>query len=180
MEIIDTKLGDVKIIKPKVFGDDRGYFFESYNLNDFRAKNLNYTFVQDNQSFSTYGTLRGLHYQVGEFAQTKLVRVIQGRILDVAVDIRKDSKTFGQHIAVELNGENNLQLLVPRGFAHGFSVLSETALVQYKCDNTYSKENEGGIIYNDPSLAIDWQIPADKIILSEKDMQNPILSEARL
>tara|TARA_B100001248_G_scaffold260684_1_gene249614 strand:+ start:17908 stop:18453 length:546 start_codon:yes stop_codon:yes gene_type:complete len=180
IEIIDTEISEVKIISPKVFGDSRGYFFESYNKKDFETAGLHHDFIQDNQSFSHYGTLRGLHYQKGEFAQAKLVRVVVGKILDVAVDIRKNSPSFGQHVAVELSEDNKLQLLLPRGFAHGFSVLSETAIVQYKCDNVYNKESEGGILYNDPKLAIQWQIPEDKIILSDKDKANPPLSEAKL
>lgn len=177
MQVIETAIQDVYIIKPRVFADQRGYFFESYNQNAFKKVGLNYTFIQDNQSKSCYGTVRGLHFQKGAYAQAKLVRVIDGTVLDVAVDLRKNSPTFGQHVAVELSADNNLQLLIPRGFAHGFSVLSETAIFAYKCDNVYNKESEGGLLYCDDALGIDWRIPHDVALLSEKDNVNPTLAE---
>ncbi len=174
MNVIETKLKGCFIIEPKVFKDDRGYFFESFNQQNFESlTGQSGHFVQDNQSASTYGVVRGLHFQKGEYAQAKLVRVIEGAVLDVAVDIREDSETYGQWVSVELTSENNRQLYVPRGFAHGFSVLSEYAVFAYKCDNFYNKASEGGIIYNDPTLNIDWQIPADKVQLSEKDIVLP-------
>lgn len=171
-----TKLKGCFIIEPRVFQDDRGYFFESFNQQAFNkliGKSVN--FVQDNESFSSIGVIRGLHFQEGEFAQAKLVRVIKGSVLDVAVDIRKDSPTFGQHIAVELTEDNKRQLFVPRGFAHGFSVLSETAIFSYKCDNYYNKGSEAGIIYNDPSLNIDWRTTKQEAQLSDKDINLPTL-----
>jgi dTDP-4-dehydrorhamnose 3,5-epimerase len=171
MEIQETGLKDCLIIKPKVFEDSRGYFFESFNARTFKEKTgQSGEFVQDNQSFSSYGVIRGLHAQTGEFAQAKLVRVLRGEVLDVAVDVRPNSPTYGKHISVKLSAENRLQLYVPRGFLHGFSVLSETAEFFYKCDNFYHKESELGIIYNDPTLAIDWLIPTDKQAVSEKDL----------
>jgi dTDP-4-dehydrorhamnose 3,5-epimerase len=174
MNVIETKLKGCFIIEPKVFKDDRGYFFESFNQQNFESlTGQSGHFVQDNQSASTYGVIRGLHFQKGEYAQAKLVRVIEGAVLDVAVDIREDSETYGQWVSVELTSENNRQLYVPRGFAHGFSVLSEHAVFAYKCDNFYNKASEGGIIYNDPTLNIDWQIPSDKVQLSEKDIVLP-------
>lgn len=173
MKIETTPINDLLIIHPTVFADSRGYFFESYNRDAFEKLGLHYDFVQDNQSFSTYGTIRGLHFQKGEHAQAKLVRVLQGRVLDVAVDLRPGSPTFGQWKAVELTEENKAMFMVPRGFAHGFSVLSETAVFAYKCDNTYCKASEGGILFNDPDLAIDWQIPAGQEILSDKDLVHP-------
>lgn len=172
----ETKLKGCFIIDPRVFQDDRGYFFESYNrqtFNNLIGKPVN--FVQDNESFSSRGVIRGLHFQEGEFAQAKLVRVIKGSVLDVAVDIRKDSPTFGQHIAVELTEDNKRQLFVPRGFAHGFSVLSDKAIFSYKCDNFYNKNAEAGIIYNDQSLNIDWKIKPEEAQLSEKDIILPTL-----
>ncbi len=172
-----TKLEGVYILTPRVFTDTRGYFFESYNQKEFEQNGLHYNFVQDNQSFSSYGTIRGLHFQKGEHAQTKLVRVIAGEVLDVAVDIRRDSPTFGQHVAVRLSGENQQQLLIPRGFAHGFSVLSETAVFVYKCDNFYCKEAEGGLCVNDPSLGIDWQIDMDKANVLPRDLNHPLLKD---
>lgn len=181
MEFKPTKLEGCFVIEPKVFKDERGYFFESYNLNTFN--NLNgdeVKFVQDNESYSTKGVLRGLHYQRGEHAQAKLVRVIKGKVLDVAVDVRKGSKTFGEYVAVELSEENKKQLFVPRGFAHGFIVLSETAIFSYKCDNFYNKESEGGIIYSDSQLNIDWKLPENEFIISEKDMVLPKLEHAEL
>ncbi len=171
MEVEQTGLKDCVIIKPRVFDDPRGYFFESFNRNTFEEKlGLSGNFVQDNQSFSSYGVIRGLHAQSGEFAQAKLVRVLKGEVLDVAVDIRPDSPTYGQHISVLLSAENRLQLYVPRGFLHGFSVLSETAEFFYKCDNFYNKASEVGVIYNDQDLNIDWLIPAGKEAISDKDL----------
>lgn len=178
MEIISTPLQDLYILKPTVFEDNRGFFFESFNIQKLIDAGLNYDFVQDNHSKSTYGVLRGLHYQQNPYAQAKLVRVLQGKVLDVVVDIRRNSPTFQQSYSVELSAENKLQLLIPRGFAHGFVVLSETCEFFYKCDNYYNKASEGGIAYDDPTLNIDWQIPAQDIILSEKDMQNPTLENA--
>ncbi|WP_231458823.1 MULTISPECIES: dTDP-4-dehydrorhamnose 3,5-epimerase [unclassified Pedobacter] len=171
MEIQETGLKDCFIIKPRVIEDSRGYFFEGFNKNTFEEKTgMNGQFVQDNQSFSTYGVIRGLHAQAGEFAQAKLVRVLKGEVLDVAVDIRPGSPTFGKHISVKLSAENRLQLYVPRGFLHGFSVLSETAEFFYKCDNFYEKSAEIGIMYNDQDLGIDWMIPEDKASISDKDL----------
>ncbi len=178
MNVIKTAIDGVVIIEPRIFSDDRGYFFESWNQKDFNEQVRPVNFVQDNQSKSSYGVLRGLHFQKGEHSQSKLVRVVCGSVLDVAVDIRKGSPTFGQHVAVELTEENQRQFFIPRGFAHGFSVLSETAIFQYKCDNLYCKESEGAIAWNDPSLAIDWRIPAAKVILSEKDSHHPLLQDS--
>lgn len=175
MAIIKTEFPGLIIFEPTVLKDSRGYFFESYSERVFNTEGITARFVQDNQSKSSYGVLRGLHYQLNPYAQTKLVRVLSGKILDVAVDIRKGSPTYGKAFSIELSAENNKQLLIPKGFAHGFSVLSETAEVMYKCDEFYNKESEGGILYNDPSLNIDWQIPADKAIVSEKDLQQPLL-----
>ena len=177
MNFIETALEGVFIIEPRVFTDARGYFFESYNKAAFEAFGLRYDFVQDNQSKSSYGTVRGLHFQKGEHAQAKLVRVLEGRVLDVAVDIRRASPTYGQYVAVELSAENNRQLLIPRGFAHGFSVLSDTAVFAYKCDNLYCRESEGGIRFDDPTLAIDWRIDMDKALTSDKDKQHPYFTE---
>lgn len=173
MEVIKTKIEGVYIIKPRVIKDARGYFFEAYNKEAFVEAGIDYDFVQDNQSFSGYGVIRGLHFQKGEYAQAKLVRVLQGKVLDVAVDIRPGSPTFGEHVAVELSEENCLQLLIPRGMAHGFSVLSETALFFYKCDNYYNKESEGSLLFNDTDLAIDWQIDTEDAEVSEKDLNAP-------
>ena len=171
MNITETKLKGCFIIEPTVFKDERGYFYETFNKEKFsEITGQTVNFVQDNESYSSKGVLRGLHYQVGEFAQAKLVRVAQGSILDVAVDLRKDSPTFGQHTSVEISSENKKQLFVPRGFAHGFVVLSETALFLYKCDNFYNKESERGIIYNDKTLNIDWKIPEKQLIISSKDI----------
>lgn len=179
MEIKETHLKGCFTLQPWVFTDDRGYFFESYNQKAFtELTGYSAEFVQDNQSLSTYGTVRGLHFQSGAHAQAKLVRVIEGSVYDVAVDLRKDSSTYGKWFGAELSGENNLQLFIPRGFAHGFSVISETALFSYKCDNFYHKASEGGIRYDDPTLAIDWQIPKDKMILSEKDLLLPYFKGA--
>ncbi len=174
MPFIKTDIPDLLVFDPKVFEDSRGYFFESYNEQTFIAEGINIKFVQDNQAKSSYGVLRGLHYQLNPFAQTKLVRVLQGKILDVAVDIRKGSPTYGSVFTIELSAENKKQLLVPQGFAHGYSVLSETAEVMYKCDSFYNKQSEGGILYNDTELNIDWQIPLDKAIVSEKDIHLPL------
>lgn len=178
MEFIKTEIEDVVIIEPRVFCDERGYFFESYSQREFDANVRPVTFVQDNESKSSYGVLRGLHFQKGEHAQSKLVRVVKGAVLDVAVDIRKGSPTFGKYVAVELSAENHRQLFVPRGFAHGFSVLTPEVVFQYKCDNFYCRESEGSIAWNDPTLNIDWRIPSDKIILSEKDKLNKPLAQS--
>jgi len=181
MKATETKLEGCFVLEPTIFEDKRGYFFESFNQEKFNSLiNKEVTFVQDNESFSSKGVLRGLHYQTGAHAQAKLVRVIKGKVLDVAVDVRKDSKTFGQHVAVELSEDNKKQLFVPRGFAHGFIVLSDTAIFSYKCDNLYNKASEGGIIYNDPKLAIDWQLPENELLVSEKDVILPHLEHARL
>ena len=178
MEVIKTDIEGVVIIEPRIFRDDRGYFYESFSQREFEEKVCRTTFVQDNQSKSSYGVLRGLHFQKPPYCQNKLVRCIKGAVLDVAVDLRKGSPTFGKHVAVELTEENHRQLFVPRGFAHGFAVLSEEAVFQYKCDNFYNKESEGAIAWNDPELAIDWRIPADKALLSEKDKLNKGIKEA--
>ncbi len=180
MNVIQTAIEGVVILEPKIFGDERGYFFESFNEREFSEKVHRTIFVQDNESKSKYGVLRGLHYQLPPYAQSKLVRVIRGTVIDVAVDIRRGSPTFGQHVAVELTGENHRQFFIPRGFAHGFVVLSEEALFQYKCDNLYAPDHEGAIAYNDPALGIDWRIPAEDILLSEKDRHHPLLAEAKL
>src|ERR1700761_2992447 len=179
MPFLTTDIPGLLIFEPVVYTDNRGHFFESYNEQTFRQEGIDNRFVQDNQSFSTYGVIRGLHYQLDPHAQTKLVRVLQGRILDVAVDIRQSSKTFGKSFAVELSSGNKRQLLIPRGFAHGFSVLSDTAEVSYKCDGLYNKESEGGIRYDDPRLDIDWQIPAAKAIVSAKDLALPLFADCR-
>lgn len=178
MELIKTAIEGVVIIEPRIFKDDRGYFYESWNQREFNEKVRPVNFVQDNQSKSTYGVLRGLHFQCGAHAQSKLVRVVEGAVLDVAVDIRRGSPTFGQHVAVELTADNHRQFFIPRGFAHGFSVLSDTATFQYKCDNFYCKESEGAIAWDDPDLGIDWRIPADRVILSEKDAHHPRLKDS--
>ncbi len=174
-----TDIPGLIIFEPKVWKDSRGYFFESYNENVFYENGITSAFVQDNQSFSTYGVVRGLHYQLPPHAQAKLVRVIAGSILDVAVDIRKGSPTFGQSYSLELSAENKLQLFIPRGFAHGFSVLSETAEVMYKCDTFYNKESDAGISLNDPALNIDWKIPPASRIISDKDKDLPSLADCR-
>jgi len=177
MQATETHLKGCFILQPNVINDGRGYFFESYNQQKFEAATgHNTTFIQDNQAYSVYGVLRGLHFQTGKFAQAKLVRVLQGKVLDVAVDIRQGSETFGQHVAVELSDDNKTQLFVPRGFAHGYIVLSETAVFSYKVDNVYSKASEGGIIWNDQDLGIDWLLPASDITLSDKDKILPQLS----
>ena len=179
MPFIKTEIADLLVFEPKVFEDSRGYFFEAYNEQIFIQEGLQIKFVQDNQSKSSYGVVRGLHYQLPPYAQTKLVRVLEGKILDVAVDIRQGSPTFGQSFTIELSAENKRQLFVPTGFAHGFSVLSQSAVVLYKCDQFYHKESEGGILYNDPSLKIDWQVPAEKVLISDKDKVLPPLAECK-
>lgn len=178
MKVIKTEIDGVVILEPKIFGDERGYFYESFSANEFAEKvNPHVVFVQDNQSYSSYGVLRGLHFQKPPYAQSKLVRVIRGQVIDVAVDIRKGSPTYGKYVAVELTGENHHQFFVPRGFAHGFVVLSETALFQYKCDNFYAPQSEGAIIWNDPTINIDWQISEVNILLSAKDKLNQKLQD---
>ena len=178
MNVIKTDLDGVVIIEPRIFNDDRGYFFESFSERDFFANVREVHFVQDNESKSSYGVLRGLHFQKPPFAQSKLVRVIKGAVLDVAVDIRVGSPTFGKYVAVELSADNHRQFFIPRGFAHGFSVLSDEVIFQYKCDNFYAPQSEGAIAWNDPSLNIDWRIPADDVVLSEKDKKHPLLKDA--
>ena len=178
MEVIKTEIEGVVIIEPRIFNDERGYFYESFSQREFEEKVCRTTFVQDNQSKSSYGVLRGLHFQKPPYSQSKLVRCIKGAVLDVAVDIRKGSPTFGKHVAVELSEENHRQLFIPRGFAHGFAVLTPEAVFQYKCDNFYNKESEGAIAWNDPQLAIDWRIPADEVLLSEKDRQTRNMADA--
>ena len=175
INVIKTDIEGVVIIEPKVFGDERGYFMETWSQRDFDSQVRPIKFVQDNESKSCYGVLRGLHFQKGEDAQSKLVRVIKGRVLDVAVDIRKGSPTFGKYVSVELTGENHRQIFIPRGFAHGFVVLSDEAVFQYKCDNLYAPQSEGAIAWNDPTLGIDWKVPVADIILSEKDKHHPLL-----
>ncbi len=177
MNIIQTSIPGVVIIEPRLFKDDRGYFFESFSERDFNTQVREVKFVQDNESMSSYGVMRGLHFQRPPFTQSKLVRCVKGAVLDVAVDIRKGSPTYGQHVAVELTEENHRQFFVPRGFAHGFAVLSETAIFQYKCDNFYHPEADGGISILDDSLGIDWHIPTDHAILSEKDTKHPLLKD---
>jgi len=177
----ETKLKGCFIIEPKVFGDERGYFFESYKQDAFEnAVGYKVNFIQDNQSLSSFGVLRGLHFQNGEYAQAKLVRVLKGKVLDVAVDIRPESQTFGQHVAIELSEENKKQLFVPRGFAHGFVVLSDYAEFYYKVDNIYSPQSEGGILFSDKNLGIDWKVPMGSILLSDKDKVLPTLNELKL
>ena len=180
MTVTETQLQGCFIIEPKVFEDQRGYFCETFNqkrFNELLGTNIN--FVQDNESASTKGVLRGLHYQTGTFAQAKLVRVIKGRVLDVVVDIREDSETFGTSFSIQLSGSNKKQLFVPRGFAHGFIVLSDLAIFSYKCDNYYNKASEGGIIYNDKTLNIDWQLSEDQFVISEKDLELPTFENSR-
>ncbi|MFY7899596.1 MAG: dTDP-4-dehydrorhamnose 3,5-epimerase [Chitinophagaceae bacterium] len=180
MKVEATKLKDCFIIHDTIFADDRGYFFESFNQQKFHAlTGISTHFVQDNQSKSTRGVLRGLHFQQGEHAQAKLVRVLEGKVLDVAVDIRKESPTFGEYVAVELTADNHVQLFVPRGFAHGFVVLSDVATFFYKCDNFYNKASEGGLIYNDSTINIDWRINSSEVLLSEKDAALPTLVESK-
>ena len=179
MTIIPTPLEGCFVISPRIFNDDRGYFFESYNTKSFNeAAGDEIAFVQDNQSFSTKGVLRGLHLQKGEYAQSKLVRVTLGEVLDVTVDVRKNSKTFGHFFSVLLSDINHQQLFIPRGFAHGFVVLSDTAIFQYKCDNYYNKASEGGLHYADPALGIDWSLPAQELLVSDKDKELPFLKDA--
>ena len=178
MEVIKTEIEGVVIIEPRIFHDDRGYFYESFSQREFEEKVCKTVFVQDNQSKSSYGVLRGLHFQKAPYSQSKLVRCIKGAVLDVAVDIRKGSPTFGKYVAVELTEDNHRQFFVPRGFAHGFAVLSDEAVFQYKCDNFYNKDSEGAVAWNDPELAIDWKIDMDKVILSEKDKNSKPLAQA--
>lgn len=178
MKVLKTAIEGLLIIEPTVFSDSRGYFFESYNKQRFKDETgLDIDFVQDNESMSSYGVMRGLHFQRPPFTQSKLVRCVRGKVLDVAVDIRKGSPTYGQHVAVELTEDNHRQFFVPRGFAHGFAVLSETAIFQYKCDNFYAPQTDGGISIQDDTLGIDWQIPMDKAILSDKDLKHPNLAD---
>ena len=179
MNVIRTEIEGVVIIEPTLFGDSRGYFFESWSQREFDAKVRPVRFVQDNESRSHYGVVRGLHFQRGADVQSKLVRVVEGRVLDVAVDIRRGSPTFGRYVAVELSAENKRQLFIPRGFAHGFSVLSSTATFQYKCDNAYAPQSEGSVIWNDPAIGIDWRLPASDVVLSEKDRRHPTLADAK-
>ena len=177
MEVKKTDIEGVVILEPRLFEDERGYFFEAFSEREFTEKVRECHFVQENEAYSTYGVVRGLHFQRPPHAQSKLVRVVKGRVLDVVVDIRKGSPTFGKHIAVELSAENHRQLFIPRGFAHGYSVLSEEALLEYKCDNYYAPASEGAILWNDPALGIDWQLPTESVILSDKDLKNPALAE---
>lgn len=178
MEVIKTDIEGVVIVEPRIFKDDRGYFYESFSQREFEEKVFRTTFVQDNQSKSSYGVVRGLHFQKPPYSQSKLVRCIKGAVLDVAVDIRKGSPTFGKYVAVELTEDNHRQFFVPRGFAHGFAVLSDEAVFQYKCDNFYNKESEGAVAWDDPELAIDWRIPVEKVLLSEKDKLSKTIAEA--
>lgn len=180
MKITTTAIEGVVILEPEVFGDERGYFFESFSQQEFEEKVCKTTFVQDNESSSRYGVLRGLHFQKPPHAQAKLVRVVKGKVLDIAVDIRKGSPTFGHHVSTELSGENKRQLFIPRGFAHGFAVLSDEVVFQYKCDRYYVPHSEGGILWNDPALGIDWKLPEEDVILSEKDKKNVLLNELKL
>jgi len=177
MNVIPTAIPDVKIIEPRVFEDARGYFFESFSQQLFTEKVSDTVFVQDNESRSTYGVLRGLHFQRPPMAQAKLVRVVEGAVLDVAVDVRVGSPTYGQHVSVKLSADNKRQLFIPRGFAHGFVVLSPTVVFQYKCDNYYSPAHDGGIAWNDPDLNIDWQVPTEDVVLSEKDSKQPAFKD---
>ena len=177
MNVINTDIQGVVIVEPKVFGDHRGYFFESFSEKDFAEAVGEVKFVQDNESKSSYGVLRGLHFQKPPHAQAKLVRVVKGRVLDVAVDLRKGSPTFGKHVAVELTEENHRQLFIPRGFAHGFVVLSDEAVFQYKCDNYYAPQSEGSVLWNDPDIGIQWGIPSEDVMLSEKDRNAPLLKD---
>ena len=178
MNFTEHQIKGLISVEPRIFEDTRGYFFEAYNESLFHKNGIRSHFVQDNQSKSSGGVIRGLHYQQNPFAQAKLVRVLLGAIMDVAVDIRKGSPTFGQHLAIELSAENNRQLFIPAGFAHGFSVLSPTAVVMYKCDQVYNKESEGGIRYNDEELGIDWMVPGTALTVSDKDLQLPSFSES--
>ena len=176
--MIETPIPGVLVLEPRIFGDSRGYFFESFSRREFVQKVMETEFVQDNESRSSFGVIRGLHFQKPPFAQSKLVRVVEGAVLDVAVDIRRGSPTFGRHVAIELSGENHRQVFIPRGFAHGFSVLSESVVFQYKCDNFYAPDSEGALAWNDPDLGIDWRIPPEKAILSDKDRRHPRLKDA--
>lgn len=176
MNIVKTEIEGVVIIEPRVFGDARGYFFESYSARDF-AEVADVTFVQDNESRSCYGVVRGLHFQKPPYAQSKLVRVVEGCVLDVAVDIRRGSPTYGRHVVAELSAENHRQFFLPRGMAHGFAVLSESAVFQYKCDNFYHPEAEGALAWDDSTLAIDWRVPADRVLLSDKDRHHPLFKD---
>lgn len=180
MEVVETALDGVVLIKPKIFGDSRGYFSETYNKNELEEAGIRADFIQDNESMSRYGVVRGLHYQKAPYTQAKLVRVIQGSVLDVVVDIRIGSPTFGQYVAVELSCENKLQMFVPRGFAHGFAVISDKVIFAYKCDNVYMPSHECGVAFDDPALSIDWCVDAEKMILSDKDQKNPLLADAEL
>ena len=178
MEVIKTEIDGVLILEPRIFGDARGYFFESFNAKEFAEKaGLEVNFVQDNESMSRYGVVRGLHFQKPPYTQSKLVRVVKGRVLDVAVDIRKGSPTYGKYVAVELSAENHRQLFISKGFAHGFSVLSEEVVFQYKCDAYYAPQSEGAIIWNDPSIGIDWKVSNEDVLLSDKDRNHPTLCE---
>lgn len=179
MKIHSTKIKDLLVLEPKLFSDERGYFFESYNKSIFDKNNLEYNFIQDNQSESKFGTLRGLHFQYGNASQAKLVRVISGKVLDVAVDLRKNSPTFGQYFSIELSGDNNLQLLIPRGFAHGFLTLSDKAIFNYKCDNLYAPQSDGGIRFDDPLININWNFQREQITISDKDLQLPFLDSIK-
>lgn len=178
MKVIETDIEGVFILEPRVFGDSRGYFFESFSQKEFEEQVRKVVFVQDNESKSSYGVVRGLHYQLPPYTQAKLVRVVKGCVLDVAVDLRKASPTFGKHVSTELSEENKRQLFVPRGFAHGFAVLSEEAVFQYKCDNYYAPDYEGGVQFDDPVLGIDWKVPKEKMILSAKDIVRDGLDKA--
>lgn len=177
MPFIKTDIPDLLIYEPVIHADSRGYFFESYNEQSFTKEGVNIKFVQDNQARSTYGVIRGLHFQKPPFAQTKLIRVLSGSIIDVAVDLRAGSPTYGKAFSIELSAENKKQLLVPKGFAHGYSVISETAEVMYKCDEFYNRQSEGGLLYNDPALKIDWKVEAGKEIVADKDKQHPVLAD---
>lgn len=179
MRVIKTDIEGLAVIEPSVFSDARGYFFEAFNQKVFNAEVAPVEFVQDNESKSSYGVVRGLHFQRPPYVQAKLVRVVKGRVLDVAVDLREGSPTYGKHFSVELSDENHRMLFIPRGFAHGFSVLSEEVVFQYKCDNYYHPESEGAIAWNDPDLCIDWGIPEDKVVLSAKDAKNPFLKDMK-
>ena len=178
MPFIETGFPGLKIFEPSTFGDHRGYFLESYNQNTFKEAGIDADFVQDNESKSQYGVVRGLHYQLNPFAQAKLVRVVVGSVLDVVIDVRKGSPTYGQKYEIILTGENKKQLFIPRGFAHGFSVLEDNTIFSYKCDNFYNKASEGGILFTDPALEIDWQVPAEKMLVSDKDRLNPLLKDS--
>ncbi|MBR5807647.1 MAG: dTDP-4-dehydrorhamnose 3,5-epimerase [Alistipes sp.] len=177
MKITKGEIEGIFIIEPRIFEDERGYFFEAFSEREFAKEVCDIHFVQDNEAKSSYGVVRGLHFQLPPHAQSKLVRVVEGRVLDIAVDIRKNSPTFGKHIAVELSAENHRQIFIPRGFAHGYSVLSETAVLEYKCDNYYAPESEGAIRWDDAALEIDWMIPSKDVVLSEKDSKSPLLAE---